>query len=154
MLGLQCIHLGKSGPWFTIFWWRHQMKTFSALLAICAGNSPVPGEFPTQRPVTRSFDAYFDLRPNKRLSKQWWGWWFETQSGPFWRHCNNFDQWRQCDMHIAQWISAILQSQSSGPGIVTVADCLGPFHWYRLTLIPARISNDIHYEVWEWISNF
>ena len=40
------------------------METFSALLAICAGNSPVPGEFPTERPVTRSFDVYFDLRPN------------------------------------------------------------------------------------------
>ena len=53
-----------------ITWWRHQMEIFSALLAICAGNSPVPGEFPTQRPVTRSFDVYFDLRPNKRLSKQ------------------------------------------------------------------------------------
>ena len=55
-------------------WWRHQMETFSALLAICAENSPVPGEFPTQRPVTRSFDVFFDLRLNKRLSKQWWGW--------------------------------------------------------------------------------
>ena len=33
------------------------METFSALLAICAGNSPVPGEFPSQRPVTRSFDV-------------------------------------------------------------------------------------------------
>ena len=69
-------------------WWRHQMETFSALLAICAGNSPVPGEFHTQRPVTRSFDVYFDLRPNKRLIKQWWGWWFETQSCPLWRHRN------------------------------------------------------------------
>ena len=59
-------------------WWRHQMETFSALLAICAGNSPVPGEFPSQRPVTWSFDVYCDLRPNKRLSKQSWGWWFET----------------------------------------------------------------------------
>ena len=64
------------------------METFSALLAICAGNSPVPGEFLAQRPVTRSFDVYFDLRPNKRLSKQWWGWWFETQSWPLWRHSN------------------------------------------------------------------
>ena len=69
-------------------WWRHQMETFSALLAICAGNSLVPGEFPTQRPVTRSFEVYFDLRPNKRLSKQSWGWWFETQSRPLWRHRN------------------------------------------------------------------
>ena len=66
-------------------WWRHQMETFSALLAICAGNSPVPGEFPTQRPVTRSFDVYFDLHPNKRLSKQSRGWWYETQSCPLCR---------------------------------------------------------------------
>ena len=64
------------------------METFSALLAICAGNSPVPGEFPTQRPVTRSFDVYFDLRPDKRLSKQSWGWWFETLSHTLWRHRN------------------------------------------------------------------
>ena len=45
------------------------METFSALLAIYAGNSPVPGEFPAQRPVTQSFDVFFDLRQNKRLSK-------------------------------------------------------------------------------------
>ena len=48
------------------------METFSALLAICAGNSPVTGDFPAQKPVTRSFDV-FDLRLNKRLSKQSWG---------------------------------------------------------------------------------
>ena len=64
------------------------METFSALLAICAGNSPVSGEFPTQRPVTRSFDVYFDLRPDKRLSKQSLGWWFETLSHSLWRHRN------------------------------------------------------------------
>ena len=40
-------------------WWRHQIKTFSALLALCEGNSPVTGEFPTQRPVTRSVDVFF-----------------------------------------------------------------------------------------------
>ena len=72
----------------SLSWWRHQMEAFSALLAICAGNSPVPREFPAQRPVTRSFDVLFDLRLNKRLSKQSWGWWFETLSRPFWRHCN------------------------------------------------------------------
>ena len=69
-------------------WWRHQIQTFSALLAICAGNSPVLGEFPTQRPVTRSFDVYFDLRLNKWLCKQSWGWWFETLLYPLWRHSN------------------------------------------------------------------
>ena len=51
-------------------------------------NSPVPGEFPTQRPVTRSFDVFFDLRLNKRLSKQSWGWWLKTLSHPLWRHRN------------------------------------------------------------------
>ena len=67
------------------------METFSALLAICAGNSPVTGEFPAQRPVTRSFDAFFDLHLNKRLSKQSWGWWFETLSHPLLRHCNDMN---------------------------------------------------------------
>ena len=70
------------------------METFSALLAICAGNSPVPGEFPAQRPVTLSFDVFFDLRLNKRLSKQSWGWWFKTLSRPLWRHSN--DQLNNC----------------------------------------------------------
>ena len=36
------------------------------------------GHFPTQRPVVPSFDVFFDLRPNKRLSKQSWCWWIET----------------------------------------------------------------------------
>ena len=70
-------------------WWHHQMETFSALLAICAGNSPVPSEFPAQRPVTQSFDVFFDLRLNKWFRKQSWGWWFETLSHPLWRHCND-----------------------------------------------------------------
>ena len=46
------------------------METFSALLAFCAGNSPVTGEFSTQQPVTRSFDVFFDLRLNKRLNRE------------------------------------------------------------------------------------
>ena len=78
-------------------WWRHQMETFSALLAICAGNSPVPGEFPAQRPVTRNFDVFFYLRLNIRLSKQSWGWWFEMPSGPLWRHSNGIPR-------IMEWI--------------------------------------------------
>ena len=73
---------------FVNAWWRHQMAIFSALLAICAGNSLVHGEFPAQRPATRNFDVYFDMHPNNRLSRQSWGWWFETQSGPLWRHRN------------------------------------------------------------------
>ena len=73
---------------FLYSWWRHQIETLSALLALCAGNSPVASEFPSQKPVTRSFDVFFDLHLNKRLSKQSLSWWFETTSCPLWRHCN------------------------------------------------------------------
>ena len=73
-------HSTHSNPLLVGFrtWWRHQMETISALLVLCAGNSSVTGEFPSQRPVKRSFDVFFHLRLNKRLSKQSWGCWFET----------------------------------------------------------------------------
>ena len=45
------------------------METFSALLALCEGNLPVTGGFPSQRPVTRSFDVFFDLHPNKTIAQ-------------------------------------------------------------------------------------
>ena len=66
------------------------MEAFSALLAIWAGNSPVTGEFPAQRLVTQSFDGFFDLRLNEWLSKQSWGWWFETPSRQLLRHGHVF----------------------------------------------------------------
>ena len=69
-------------------WWRHQMKTFSSLLALYEGNPSVTGGFPSQRPVTRSFVVFFDLHLNKRLSKQSISRWFETPSCSLWRHCN------------------------------------------------------------------
>ena len=90
----------RSSPLLALWivpWWRHQMETFSTLLALCAGNSLVTGEFPAQRPVTQSFEVFFDLRLNKQLSKQSWGWWFETPS----RHRNvtsEFSAWR-----VRQW---------------------------------------------------
>ena len=60
----------------------------SALLAFCAGNSSVTCECPAQRPVRRRFDVFLDLRLNKRFSKQWRRWWFQTPSCSSWRHCN------------------------------------------------------------------
>ena len=63
---------------------------------------PLPRYWPFVRGIHRSpvnsphnclwrggFDVFFDLRLNKRLSKQWWGWWFETPSRPLLRHCND-----------------------------------------------------------------
>ena len=72
-----CCDLVQIDPWR-----RHQMESFSALPVLCAGNSPVTGEFPAQRPVMRSFDSFF----YKRFGKQSWGWCFETPSRSLWRH--------------------------------------------------------------------
>ena len=64
------------------------METFLALLAICAGNSLVISEFPSQRPVTQSFDVFLDLRLNKRLRKN-------CKAGDLGRH-------RHCNVDYAQ----------------------------------------------------
>ena len=148
-------------------WWRHHIETFSALLAICAGNSPITAEFPAQRPVTQSFDVFFDLRLNKRLSKQSWGWWFETLSSPLWRHCNG-----ELLFHISinpVDIGRIITTQCSH---CLFSQTRSPFYWHGLTLIPAWICNHMSSEewneitcplpnfngcvvdVWEWTSDF
>ena len=62
-----------------------------------------PGEFPAQRPVTRSFDVCFDLRPNKWLSKQSWGWWFETLSWSLWRQCSVWNHFMAWGLHGEPW---------------------------------------------------
>ena len=111
-------------------WWRHELETFSALLAICAGNSPGTAEFPAQRPVTRSFHGFFDLRQNKPLSKQSWGWWFETLSRPLWRHCNGLFLW-----HLLHDSSIVIHWSKS-------LACLKVFHLYMFCLI---FLKDIYY---------
>ena len=67
-----------SGCKRTMPWWHHQMETFFRFTGHLCG----------QRPVTWCFDVFFDLRLNKRLSKQSWGWLFETLSHPLWRNSN------------------------------------------------------------------
>ena len=69
-------------------WWRHQRETFSALLALCKGNSSATGEFRSQRPATRNFEVFFDLCLNKRLSKPARRRSLETSSHSLWRHFN------------------------------------------------------------------
>ena len=115
------------------------------------------GEFPTQRPVAGSFDAFFDLRLNKRLSKQSWGWWLETLSRPLWRHrnelksCENFPcfiydlndyvmlQFCTCRDSWAVVVCANLRSDLVI--IVTLA-----WHWYILEDLDHTLINLLH--VW------
>ena len=67
-----------------VTWRRHRMETFSSLLALYEGNSPVTGGFSSQRPVARSFDAFLNKRLNKQSRRRWFG----TPSPSYWRHCN------------------------------------------------------------------
>ena len=69
-------------------WWRHQMETFSALLAICAGIHRSPVNSPHKASDAELWCFLWSAPEKKRLGKQWWGWWFETPSRPLWRHCN------------------------------------------------------------------
>ena len=107
-------------------WWRQQMETFSALLVFCAGNSPVGGEFPAQRPVTRSFDVFFDLRLNKALNKQSWGWWSETLSSPLWSQCDAMRSPRA--VVTAYFLATILKCITSGKRQNRVQS-IKPFEW-------------------------
>ena len=84
------LHHGRQGPGFSynhddVIKWKHFPRNWPFVRGIHRS----PGEFPAQRPLTRSFDGIFDLRLHKRLSKQSWGRWFETSSRPLWRHFND-----------------------------------------------------------------
>ena len=88
--------------------WRN---IFRVTCHLC-GEFTGPGEFPTQRPVTQMFDVFFDLRLNKWLSKQPWGWWFETPSWSLWRQCNESGKFQTKlksgkSQGIFHWVQAI-----------------------------------------------
>ena len=90
------------------FWCLKTMMTssngniFRVTGPLC-GEFTGPGEFPAQMPVTRSFDVFFDLRLNKRLSKQPWGWWFETPAWSLWRQRNAYKTRLYHPWHIFNW---------------------------------------------------
>ena len=94
MLGLKLNHVSKRGHKETtrgdiIIPWDHMMTSSNGSIFRVTG--PLSGESSSQRPVTRSFGFFFDLCLNKRLSKQSWGWRFETPSCSLWRHCNDLN---------------------------------------------------------------
>ena len=96
---------------FRASWWRHQRETFSALLVLCAGNSPVTGEFPSQRPVTRSLGVFFDLA---------WinGYVNNREAGDLRRHRAHYD------------VTVILFCCGSNQFLWTPISTLGLFHWH------------------------
>ena len=119
--------LSMYGIWLILIArWRHQMETYSALLALCNGNPPVIGGFPSQRPVMRSFAVFIDVHLSKRLSQQSRCWWFETPSRSLQRHrnvqdCPRSHKYRyRSSYYICDW-------------------CMGPFRCYH-TWLPSNKS--------------
>ena len=127
------------------------MEIFSALLAICARNSPVTGKFPTKRPMTRSFDVFFDLRLNKRLNKQLLGWWFEPPSRPLWRHSNANTSSKTDTVRVTSGSQIWLREATVVLVLKNVCLSVGttaPFYKHGLILISAWKTKHAHNEVW------
>ena len=101
--------------------------------SVTAGNSPITGEFPSHRPVTRSFGVFFDLRLNKRLSKQSRRRWFETPSRLLWRQCNVMPNYRNSDQWSGQpWdLSAFNESLLCNFELVKRVKLGGSVHYGR-----------------------
>ena len=99
-----------------------------------------PGEFPAQRPVTRSFDVFFDLCLNKRLSKQPWGWWFETPAWSLWRHRNGLIGHLIVSLKVSS--SLPLQAQSVAK-ISSTWYMLSAIHWAYQTHIGNNMTETL-----------
>ena len=111
------------------------METFSALLALCARNSPVSGDFPSQRPVTRSFDVLVDVCLNKRLSKHSRSWWFETQLRPLWRHCNEHRPMILQSPKMIRSVAALISLLSEEANQF----CVTPFWLHNTKVLPSPL---------------
>ena len=120
-------------------WWRHKMEKFSAFLPLCAGNWTMTGEFPAQRPVTRTFDGFFDLRLSKRFSKQSRRCWFETPSCSLWRHCN---EW-----HLQQIIGQHIDIEQTGRFGQRTVPQLFPWVFYCVFWLKCRWNKSLRVQV-------
>ena len=117
------------------------METFYALLAPFAGNSPVTGDFPSQRPVTRSFDVFFYLHLNKRLSKQ-----IETPLGSLWRHRNDrclTQRGGEKDKFNRRFLNHVSFTVGSGQDVVTPVMC-------KQWKLPQSCISNIYIYIWLW----
>ena len=114
-------------------WRHHQMESFSVFLALCEGNPPITVEFPSQRPVTRSFAVFFFLGLKQQLSKQWRRRWFETPSRSLWHHYNEKFRWLSLPSRQRKQIWYYFQSFFFNSSFI-VSSRKGPRHTGRYSL--------------------
>ena len=90
-------------------WWRFHIETFPRYWPSVRGIRQSSVNSPHKDQWRGALIFFFDLRLNKRLCKQWWGWWFETQSRPFWRHCNEDTSHSPWMLQISCWRTVRIQ---------------------------------------------
>ena len=99
-----CLCVSESDLYNDVIKWKHFWRYWLFVWGI-------------HRPAMRSFDVFFDLRLNKQLSKQSWGWWFETPSRTLWRHCNGVTRVNRSLEHTTHlfaylkiWVSEVISA--------------------------------------------
>ena len=135
-------------------WWCHQMETFSTLLALCVENSPVIGEFPSWRPLTWSFDIFFDLRLNKCLSKQLRCRWLERPSHSLWRHCNVLWSFRHHYIVMDKIFSWIFRFSCKEEHVIIVSIFISPHNLIESMCCIGIFYKDNMYHITGPTSNF
>ena len=138
-----CYLSGKEGlqhsGWQHSLWYYHDdviklKQTLSALLAFCAGNSPVIHDFPKQRPVTRSFDVFFDLCLNKRLSIQSWRIFFSAKQDAL--------MWDRIAENIKYVLNGILRNTWQSVTIFrTIIKCIANNRPFSTSITSFKIQN-------------
>ena len=94
-----CTKISSSRLLHEFWWWSHQMETFSLLLALCAGNSLMTCEFPSQWPVIQMFSLIF-ARTN--------GWVNNWDSGDLRRHHTHYDITVMWKTTVWEWLHPIV----------------------------------------------
>ena len=114
--------------------------------------------------ILRSFNVFFDLRLNKWLSKQSWGWWFETQSHPLWRHRNKMRHYLGLGLgpHLYNWKHKIKVYHGSNPGMINSTHnpnwprrliWLFQAYFVQLRFLSEWLKNHIFYGYYHWYFN-
>ena len=144
-------HLEDMGQGWKSVYTTHLFRVTGPLCGEFTG----PGEFPTQRPVTRRFDVFFDLRLNKWLSKQPWGWWFETPSWSLWRLyyvfstsiCQQIDAWTKRLTFCRQYFQMhFLEKKNT---CIQIASSLSLNQWWPIALMHVPVITCQNLQFWQ-----
>ena len=125
-----CHKLAISAPHDDVIKWKHFPRNWPFVRGI--PRSPVNSPHKGQRRGASMY--FFYLRMNKRLNKQWWGWWFETPSRPLWCHCNDLAIFTPADALVPDCARPLAVTMLTAK-LFMFRTCLPGFQWFRVTVV-------------------